>query len=126
VKLLFDEYPPPSLVPRVAQAFPGSAHVRSLDLERASDAKIWEFAKEGGYTIVTKDGDFHHLSFFHGAPPFVVWLRVGNCSVAAIAKILDERLEDISRFIADAGSAVLVIDRSPDRGASSFHAVLHP
>jgi predicted nuclease of predicted toxin-antitoxin system len=68
VKLLFDENLPPSLVPCVARAFPGSAHVRSLHLERASDAEIWEFAKHGGYSIVTKDGDFHHLSFFYGAP----------------------------------------------------------
>jgi predicted nuclease of predicted toxin-antitoxin system len=71
---------------------------------------MWEFAKRGGYAIVTKDGDFHHLSFVHGAPPFVVWLRVGNCSVAAIGKILEERLEDISRFLAEAESAVLMID----------------
>jgi predicted nuclease of predicted toxin-antitoxin system len=41
----------------------------------------------------------------------VVWLRVGDCSVAAIGKILEQCLEGISRFLAEAESAVLVIDR---------------
>jgi predicted nuclease of predicted toxin-antitoxin system len=30
--------------------------------------------------LVTKDEDFHRLSVLRGAPPKVVWLRVGNCT----------------------------------------------
>ena len=40
---------------------------------------IWNYARDNGLTIVSKDSDFHRMSFVLGAPPQVIWLRVGNC-----------------------------------------------
>jgi predicted nuclease of predicted toxin-antitoxin system len=92
------------------EMFPGSAHVRALGLERVSDIEIWEHAKRLGYAIVTKDGDYHHLSFVHGAPPHVVWLRTGNCSVAKLTKIFAHNQKRIQTFLAGSEGAVLLIN----------------
>jgi predicted nuclease of predicted toxin-antitoxin system len=48
----------------------------SVRLTRA----IWQLARDHGCLLVTKDEDFRRLSELRGAPPKVVWLRVGNCT----------------------------------------------
>ncbi len=84
MKLLIDHNLSFRLVARLTDLFPGSVHVRGLGLERADDAVLWEFARDGGYVIVSKDADFHQLSFALGHPPKVVWIKRGNCSTREI------------------------------------------
>ncbi len=72
MKLLFDQNLSHRLVAALADTFPGSSHGRDFDLERADDATVWEFAKSNGYTIISKDNDFHQRSFLYGHPPKVV------------------------------------------------------
>ena len=63
MKLQFGQNLSHRLVSMLGEAFPESAHVRDFDLRRADDATIWEFAKSNGYTILSKDNDFHQRSF---------------------------------------------------------------
>jgi predicted nuclease of predicted toxin-antitoxin system len=74
VKLLFDENLSYRLVAQLAPIFPGSQHVDSIGLHSRADVEIWNFARDNGFTIVTKDDDFRQRSFLSGAPPKVVWL----------------------------------------------------
>jgi predicted nuclease of predicted toxin-antitoxin system len=60
VKLLFDHKLSPRLVKALADLYPESHHVYALSL--ADDRKLWEFAKEQSYCIVTKDADFSGLA----------------------------------------------------------------
>jgi predicted nuclease of predicted toxin-antitoxin system len=76
VKLLFDQNLSRLLVGRFAEEFPDSRHVTEVGLDRATDREVWEFARAGGYVIVSKDSDFRQLAFLFGPPPKVVWLRV--------------------------------------------------
>ena len=69
MKLLFDENLAPRLVAQVIDLFPGSEHVRNVGLATADDAAVWEYAKAGGFAIVSKDADFRQLSFLYGSPP---------------------------------------------------------
>jgi predicted nuclease of predicted toxin-antitoxin system len=85
VKLLFDENLSPSLPGLLRDEYPGSAHVRDLDLHGASDRMIWEHARDDVFAIVSKDDDFRQRSLLEGAPPRVVWLQVGNAGTAPIA-----------------------------------------
>ena len=80
MKLLFDQNLSRLLVGRFAEEFPDSVHVTDVGLDRATDREVWEFARAGGYVIVSKDSDFRQLAFLFGPPPKVVWLRVGNAS----------------------------------------------
>jgi predicted nuclease of predicted toxin-antitoxin system len=88
VKLLFDENLSPRLVAELSAEFPGSAHVHDVGLGAAADSAVWDFARDNGFVIVSKDGDFADLSVLYGAPPKIIWIRRGNCSTAAIAALL--------------------------------------
>ncbi len=90
MKLLLDQNLPRSLLQTLGDKFPGSDHVISLGLDDAPDAQIYDYAGQNDFTIVSKDSDFRQLSFVHGAPPKVVWLRVGNCTVTELAALLTE------------------------------------
>ena len=55
MKLLFDQNLSPDLVTKLADHYPDSAHVVTHALDRALDETVWVFAREHGYTLVTKD-----------------------------------------------------------------------
>jgi len=77
VKLLFDENLSPRLCRLLADVYPGSAHVRDIGLRGADDERICSYARDYGFTVVSKDNDFRQRGFLRGAPPKVVWLSVG-------------------------------------------------
>lgn len=110
-RLLFDENLAATLVRRLADVYPGSAHVRHLGLERQPDAAIWDRAAVEGFVIVTKDDDFRQWCFLRGAPPGVIWLRLGNCTTDQIEQVLRSRLADILAFCADPTAALLLLNR---------------
>jgi len=63
-----------------------------------------------GFTITSKDEDFHQLSFLYGPPPKVVWVRLGNCTTADIEETLRHRHTDLLKFYADEEGAFLIVD----------------
>ncbi len=72
MKLLLDENLSRRLVPFLLHNYPQSSHIVLLGLERATDMDIWRLARQEGYTLVTRDADFHELSLVHGQPPKVL------------------------------------------------------
>jgi len=54
--------------------------------------------EEHGCLLVTRDEDFLRLSLLRGAPPKVIWITIGNCSNADLARFLQIRHPDILRF----------------------------
>lgn len=114
MKLLFDQNLSPRLPRLLADLYPGSVHVRAVGLKEASDAEIWEYAKENALTIVSKDSDFQQHSYLFGAPPKFVWVRVGNCPVATIENLLRTHSAALHTFDQDEMLALLVIPLAPD------------
>jgi predicted nuclease of predicted toxin-antitoxin system len=109
VKLLFDEMLAPSLVKSVSDLFENSEHVRNLGLTQTSDTDVWHRAKGLDYTIVTKDKDFANLSLVWGAPPKVILLQLGNCSVQDVENRLRREAVRIAEFVANSPKGLLVI-----------------
>ena len=62
------------IVPALQDASPGSTQVVLVGLEQADDRAVWEYAREHGYVIVTKDDDFVWLELLLGYPPKVILL----------------------------------------------------
>ncbi len=58
---------------------------------------------------MSKDNDFQQMSFLYGAPPKVIWIRRGNCSVQEIEGILRSNSSRIEAFDADQESAYLIL-----------------
>ena len=109
MRLLFDQNLSPRLQETLGYLFPESIHVRTVGLDSADDVSIWEFARENDFSIVTKDSDFRQLSFTHGHPPKVVWIRRGNCSTSEIESILRSRNSDLLAFFQDEQGAFLAL-----------------
>ena len=80
----------------------------TLGLSTATDRKIYEYARDEGYTIVSKDSDFRQLSFVLGAPPKVIWLRVGNCSVPELRESLTNYTARILKFESEPESFLII------------------
>lgn len=109
MSLLFDENLSPKLVQRLHDIFPWSFHVRDLGLASAGDPLVWTEAAARGLTIVSKDEDFHHLSFLRGAPPKVIGIRLGNCTTQMIEQLLRSRHSSILAFLSDPVSSFMAL-----------------
>jgi predicted nuclease of predicted toxin-antitoxin system len=109
MKLLFDHNLSPRLPRLLADLFAESIHVREVALHAVDDAVVWDYAKANGFVIVSKDSDFDQRALVFGAPPKCVWLRLGNCSVAASADLLRRFSVAIHTFGRDAVQAVLIL-----------------
>ena len=84
-----------------------------LGLDDSPDSQIYDYAARNDFTIVSKDSDFRQLSFLHGAPPKVIWLRVGNCTVTELAAVLAENESRLLEFETAPESLLIVERRAP-------------
>ena len=111
MSLLIDENLSPRLALALADSFPGSIHVRDVGLTGADDLKIWSFAADRGYAILSKDDDFKSLSLLKGAPPKVIWLVIGNTSTDAILQLLLRHSAAIGSFLHEEGTSLLTLHK---------------
>jgi predicted nuclease of predicted toxin-antitoxin system len=109
VKLLFDQNLSRDLIWRLADVYPGSEHVLRLGMSSTDDFRIWKFAAQEGWTVVTKDVDYAHLGMTLGPPPKVIWIRLGNCRVSALEDLLRQAFPAIEALHADPELAVLTL-----------------
>ena len=107
MKLLFDQNLSYRLAHALRDLFPDSLHVREVGLKEADDAVVWDYAKQYGFVIVSKDTDFRQRSFVFGAPPKVIWVRLGNCSTADVEKLLRQHAQTVEAFSEDVELAFL-------------------
>ncbi|MFA6920353.1 MAG: DUF5615 family PIN-like protein [Gallionella sp.] len=107
MKLLFDENLSFRLVTALADIYPDSTHVRETGLLGANDQHVWNYAAEHGFLLVSKDTDFYERSIAFGAPPKIIWLRIGNCTVNETAALLRNQYIVVRRFAEDAVTSFL-------------------
>ena len=113
IKLLFDENLSYKLCQHLADIFPNAQHVSQLQSlqtnEQIEDIEIWQFAKQNNYTIVTQDADFNDISGLNGYPPYVIWIRVGNCKLKVIESVMRKNCLKIQTFIHEASCGIIEI-----------------
>jgi predicted nuclease of predicted toxin-antitoxin system len=92
------------------KSFPGSAHVVKFNMdENTEDITIWKFARQKGYTILTKDNDYEALSRLYGCPPKVIQLTCGNKTTSQIVLIMEKSKDVIHGFINDKEDCLLYL-----------------
>jgi predicted nuclease of predicted toxin-antitoxin system len=109
MKLLFDQNLSHKLTTELATEFPGSAHVRNIGLERATDPAVWAYAAANGFTIVSKDADFQQRALLLGYPPKVIWVRLGNCTTTSVAALLRAHHKTLLAFEADSSASFIAL-----------------
>ena len=109
MRLLLDENLSRRLVERLADLFPGSTHAASEGLLQAPDIRLWEYAKAGGFAIVTADADFYELATTFGPPPKVIWLRACDYPTAVAERLIRRQAIRVAEFLQDHEQAVLIL-----------------
>ena len=109
MKLLVDNQLPAALARYMVASSWDCIHVQDVDLDRADDRVIWQYAKERSMTIVTKDEDFQAFANRQRSiPPQVVWVRLGNCRKVILIETFSRLLPQL-RGLLDAGDAVIEV-----------------
>ncbi len=109
MKFLIDHNLSPKLVHHLKDSFPGSVHTVELGFDRTPDQELWKFAAANGFHILSKDTDYEQLSMLRGAPPKVVWLRIGNAPTSKVLALLDTYRADIQEFLEDDERSLLAL-----------------
>ena len=109
MKALIDQNLSFRLVDILLPRFPESCHVRDVGLAGVDDERIWRFAKDEGFSIVTKDNDFLARALVRGHPPQVIQVCLGNVSTRRIADALQSRADDIERFATESVESVFLL-----------------
>jgi len=113
MRLLFDENLSPRLAEDLATEHPRSVHVRHIGLLGGGDTRIWNYAREHGLSIVSKDTDFRERSFVEGFPPKIIWLDVGNAGTAAILELLRRERGRLEGFESQEEASLLILSLGP-------------
>ena len=108
MKLLLDQNLSFRLLDKLEPAYPGSTQVKFVGLDQADDLAVWQFAKDSGFTIVTKDSDFHEFSLIYGSPPKVIWMKCGNEPRRYVLNLLLNNQEKIIDFFDDGGNCLQI------------------
>ena len=111
MKLLLDANVSWRLVSILKDHFGECVHVDDISGfdSPAKDTKIWQYAKDNGYTVITHDNDFNDLMAIRGFPPKIVWLRTGNCSRKFTADLLIRSKQVILDLLISEESGLLEI-----------------
>ena len=110
MKLLLDENLSRRLVPFLQAAFPDTTQVTLIGLESASDAAIWQFARENSFVIATRDSDFAELAVRHGRPPAIILIRGDNRSKSAVLNLLLANRDNIVESLTQAEISCIELD----------------
>ncbi|MEL7351896.1 MAG: DUF5615 family PIN-like protein [Cyanobacteria bacterium P01_A01_bin.116] len=109
MRLLFDENLSFRLPNRLEDLFPGSLHVRDVNMQATIDSVVWDYAIDNDLIIVSKDADMHDLSLALGNPPKVIWLRLGNCSTQQVENLLRQEFAAIELFYKEQTLSLLAL-----------------
>jgi len=101
MRLLFDQNISHRILQYLPHTFANSTSVKTENLIDSSDRRIWEFAKEKEFTIVTQDSDFNDLNVLFGYPPKVIWIRTGNLKTDELSKLFHQYEKEIVAFLAN-------------------------
>jgi predicted nuclease of predicted toxin-antitoxin system len=110
MKLLIDRMLSHRLERHLEPHFPGTEHVDKTQRTDAEDMEVWEYARDNGFTILTKDADFLEISGKQGWPPKLIKLNIGNCSTPEVVKLLTSRKGKIEEFHEDKEAGLMQME----------------
>lgn len=113
MKLLLDENLTFRLVKALQEEYPGSCHVKDVDLMETEDILVWQWAQRNGFAILTQDADYEQLARLRGHPPKVIYLRFGNSSLLNLLSQLRHYRDVIAAFLLHPTAACLELSQAP-------------
>ncbi len=111
MRFLVDAQLPPALARWLGEKGLAASSVREAGLLKSDDGSIRNFARAGGWVLVTKDEDFAEEEMESHAGPPVVWLRIGNATNRVLFAWLEPLLPEIIRQLESGQTLVEVRKR---------------
>lgn len=90
---MIDAQLPPALARHLAHLGHDARHVAEIGLLSASDHAIGRWARENGAVLISKDCDFLRIGSDAGEAVPLIWVRLGNCTRAAVVAAFDAHLQ---------------------------------
>ena len=91
MKFWVDAQLPPALAAWLSEKYAVEAlSLRDLGMRDATDAEIFETARQAGAVIISKDSDFVDLVSRHGIPPQLLWVTCGNVTNTRLQTVFDK------------------------------------
>ena len=112
MKLLLGENLTFRLAKSLQADYPGSCHVKDVNLLETDDMLVWQWAQRNGFAILTQDEDFEQMARLRGQPPKVIYLRFGNSSLLNTISQLRYYRDVIAAFFLDPAAACLELSRA--------------
>lgn len=78
-------------------------------MARTDDRLVWDYARQYGLVIVSKDSDFYQRALLYGHPPKVIWIKRGNCPTKQVEFILRGHYDRVQQFENDPQSGCLIL-----------------
>ncbi|MEM7787346.1 MAG: DUF5615 family PIN-like protein [Bacteroidota bacterium] len=113
-----DAHLSPALARWITATFPevDAYSLQYLGLRHAKDPEIFEKAREANAVVLTKDDGFPEAVGRLGAPPSVIWVRVGNTSTASMKAVLAAQLPAMFGQVRSGAPLVELHDTDAPRG----------
>src|SRR5260370_40113923 len=109
MKLLLDEHVSRRLLAEVHSLFPGSVHVPQVGLSSSTPGrKIWDYALQNGFAILTADTDFITLANTLGAPPKIILLENCDYPTKIAAQLIRANTVRIAEFETSPASLLIL------------------
>ena len=87
MNFLIDAQLPPALARLITSLGHKAVHDEEATMLLATDEAIWNYAIKHQHIIITKDEDFKNMLLLTATSRTpVVWVRIGNCSTAALTR----------------------------------------
>ena len=97
--VLLDHQLPPALKVFFAERGIEAIHVSEVGMQSQTDRAVWTFAKSNNMQIVSKDEDFLFLAAQDPAGPRLIWVRLGNCSNAALLEAFERLWPQLEKWM---------------------------
>ena len=95
MRFLVDAQLPPALARWLGEKGYSATAVRDAGFLKSDDGSLRNFARDGGWILITKDEDFADDEIGFHTGPSVVWLRIGNATNRVLFAWLDSILPEI-------------------------------
>lgn len=100
MKFLIDNQLPAALAGWLLTKGADAVHVVELELDTATDRRVWDRAATESRIVISKDEDFFHLANRPDDHGRLLWIRIGNCRRTALFALLDTRWSAIEEAFA--------------------------
>ena len=71
-------------------------YIHQVDIDPTHDDKLlWQYSKQHGLTIITKDREFGARILYSTPPPKVILIRIGNVRIKVLFESLAYRWDEI-------------------------------